>query len=185
MFASTGTSCHLTFSDQSLLDEVLHVATPVGVDIMLAFQRWWRQIGALLSSLRSKVLLAIKNILAHAWSVDMTQTILGMSCIISEASPCSLNHADMSCFLVEAWAAHLDFIPMEVGCIMPEPDLPFSEWVPPLFLWSSVIINSNKDILNFCAIITLLEYNDFSPPLDSDDDSDSSSGTSSANGFLG
>jgi hypothetical protein len=67
---------------------------------------------------------------------------------------------------------------------MPEPDLPFSEWVPPLFLWSSEIINSNKCILNFCAIITLLEYYDFSPPLDSDDDSDSSSGTSSANGFL-
>jgi hypothetical protein len=129
------TSFLLTFSDRSLADRVLHAAALMGTDLMLVFQRWQWLMGALLSSLRCKVLLMIENIPAHLWSVDTACTILGTSCIVSEASPRSWNRIDMSRFLVEAWAAHLDFIPMEVGCIVLEPELPFIGRAPPLFLF--------------------------------------------------
>jgi hypothetical protein len=91
----------------------------------------------------------------------------------------------MSRFLVVAWVAHPDFIPMEVGCVMPEPNLPFIKRVPPLFLRAYEAIHTKKDILSFQAIVTVLEYHNFTPLPNSDDDSVSSDSSSGIEGIMG
>jgi hypothetical protein len=50
----------------------------------------------------------------------------------------------MSSFLMAAWAVHPELISEEVGCVVPEPEEPFMERVPPLFLSSSEIVHSPK-----------------------------------------
>jgi hypothetical protein len=163
---------------------VLHAASPVGADITLVFQWWHRQLGALFSSLCFNVILAIENIPTHVWSVDAMQTILGTSYIIFAPSPHSMSCADMSHFLVVAWAAQPDLIPSLVGYVVPELELPFVQRAPPLFLRASELIHSKKDILSFCAIITILEFHDYNTPLGSDDDPDSSSNSPSGTPWM-
>jgi hypothetical protein len=80
------------------------------------------------------MLLSITNILAHAWSVQSAQAVLGSSCLFFEMAPCSLDGSDMSNYLVVGWALHPEDIPAEVGCAIPKPVEPFVERVPLLFL---------------------------------------------------
>jgi hypothetical protein len=66
---------------------------------------------------------------------------------------------------------HPDLALVEVGCIIPEPQEPFMERQPPLFLRSSEIIHSKRDRLGFRVFIKIIEIHDFSPTEDSGDDS--------------
>jgi hypothetical protein len=50
---------------------------------------------------------------------------------------------------------HPDLIPNEVGCIIPEPEEPFVERAPPLFLSSLELIHSKRDTLQFRAVFRL------------------------------
>jgi hypothetical protein len=47
------------------------------------------------------------------------ETIISSSCLSFELAPASVSRADMSRFLMVAWAIHLDLIPNEVGCTIP------------------------------------------------------------------
>jgi hypothetical protein len=88
----------------------------------------------------------------------------------------------MSSFLMAAWAVHPELISEEVGCVVPEPEEPFTERVPPLFLSSSYIVHSPKrDTLQFRAVLWLLEVHDFSPPV-SDSSNDVDDGGAGARG---
>jgi hypothetical protein len=109
------------------------------------------------SPFRYKVLLSISNILAHAWSVDFIQAMIGSSCLVFEVAPSSLEQTDLSSFLVVAWARHPDLIPNEVGCSVPEPVEPFVEVALPLFLRLLEIIHSFCVLLHFWAFIRILE----------------------------
>jgi hypothetical protein len=97
--------------------------------------------------LRYKMLLEIDSIPAHVWSVDNVQAILGSSCVVAEPSPRLVRKDDMSSFLVAAWAVHRELISEEVGCVVPKPEEPFIERVPPLFLSSSEIVHSKRGTL--------------------------------------
>jgi hypothetical protein len=55
-----------------LANWVLHVPPPAGADLILIFGCYHRQTGTLFSPLRFKILLALKNILAHVWSLETT-----------------------------------------------------------------------------------------------------------------
>jgi hypothetical protein len=65
---------------------------------------------------------------------------------------------------------HPDLIPIEVGGMLPEPEVPFVEGEPPLFLQASEIIHSKRDTLQYRVLLHILEVHNFSPPRDSDDD---------------
>jgi hypothetical protein len=82
-----------------------------------------------------------------------------------------MDSLDLSEFLAAAWTVHLDLVPVDVGCIIPEPQEPFVEQQPPLFLRSSKIIHSKCDTHGFRIFIKIIEIHDFSPPVDSDGDS--------------
>jgi hypothetical protein len=43
-----------------------------------------------------------KNILAHVWSVESAQTVIGSSCLIFDVSSASVDGSDMSQFLAVA-----------------------------------------------------------------------------------
>jgi hypothetical protein len=70
-----------------------------------------------------KVLLAISNILAHVWFVDVMQGILGSSCLIFDSSPRLLSSEDLSCFLLRHDAATRRSSPLRSG-------FSFQSWGP-------------------------------------------------------
>jgi hypothetical protein len=83
------------------------------------------------------------------------------------------------------WAVHPDLILVEVGCIIPEPEEPFVECEPPLFLSASELIHSKQDTLQFRAFIQIVEIHDFNRSDSSSDDSGDSSSDSGTDGILG
>jgi hypothetical protein len=87
----------------------------------------------------------------------------------------------MFTFLVIAWSMHPDLISNEVGCAIPEPAQP-SVGETPLFLRASEIIHSKCDMLQFCALVQVLEVHDFTSSADSDDDSPLRSNSSDSRG---
>lgn len=175
----------LSFVDRVVADRVLHAAPQTRAELTLVFQEWHRQTGTLFSLLCFRVLLAILNISTHVWPADTVQAIMGTSYVIFNPSPPSLSRADMSGFLVVAWAVHPNLIPTKLGCIVTEPELLFVEQAPPLFLCPSEQIHSKTELLSFCIVITLLEVHDFSPLSSSDDNSDASGSSSGAERYPG
>jgi hypothetical protein len=128
-------------------DRVLLADLPAGPPFELLFHRWHRQSCALFSSLQYNVLLTIDNVPAHAWSMEMAQTIVGSSCPNFELAPSTEEGSDLSRILVVTWSLHPDLIPNEVGSVIPEPDEPSVVGQPPLFLHASEIIHAKKDTL--------------------------------------
>jgi hypothetical protein len=49
---------------------------------------------------------------------------------VFQPSPQSVNQYNLSSFLVVVWAHHVDLIPIEVGCSIPEPVEPFIKAAP-------------------------------------------------------
>jgi hypothetical protein len=92
----------LLFRDRSMVDRVLLEPPVQAPDRTLVFQRWCRQLHTLFKLLRNKVRLAMDNILAHVWSVDNVEVILGSSYVIVEPSSQSVRKDDMSSLLVAA-----------------------------------------------------------------------------------
>jgi hypothetical protein len=136
----------LVFGDPTMANRVLHALVPQAADFSLIFHRWLHQARARFSPLYYKVLLAIDNILAHAWLSEGVQTIIGSSCLSFELVPTSVAKLDMSCFFVVAWAIHPDLIQNEVGCAIPEPEEQLIG-VPPLFIREEELIHAKQDTL--------------------------------------
>jgi hypothetical protein len=172
----------LMFSSAPLAARVLLALPAQEAEIVLRFHRWCRQSHALFSPLRLMVLLAIDNIPVHAWSPSMVHAFIGSACWNLEIILASTNRTDLSRFFVVAWAIHPDLIPNEVGFAIPEPEEPFQEGVPPLFLHALELIHSKLDSLQYRAIIHVLEVHDFSLLDDSDDDEDQVDSDSSDSG---
>lgn len=107
-----------------------------------------------------KVLLSIKNIPAHDWSVDMAQTIVGSSCLCVQLVPATASNVDISSYNVVAWCGDPDRIPLEVDCSIPEPKEPFIDRAPPLFLREEELIKPRRYTLRFTAIINIIEVQD-------------------------
>jgi hypothetical protein len=170
----------LVFSGRQLVDHVLHTAPPRGTDLLLVFQRWRQQAGALFQPFYFKVLLSISNVPVHVWSLDTIQAVSGSSCLVFEAAPQSMDGSDLSSFMVVAWARHPDLIPTEVGCSIPEPVEPFIERESLLFLRASEVIHSMCNLLHFRAYIRVLETHDFTPPADFDDEGNHGGSSSSS-----
>jgi hypothetical protein len=151
-----------------VVDQVLHVVPPTGAELVLIFGRYRRLLGALFKPLRFKVLLALDTIPAHVWSLDTAQAMVGSSCLIFDTGPSSTDGSDMSQYLAAALAIHPDLILMEVGCVFPEPEQPFVEREPPLFISASEVIHSKQDTLQLRVFIRVVEIHDFSILVDFD-----------------
>jgi hypothetical protein len=102
--------------------------------------------------------------------VETTQTIVGSSCLFFDLAPNSVNGADLSWFLVVAWAIHPDLIPMVVGCVIPEPEEPFVQSEPPLFLHDEEVIHYKRNTIQFHVFFKILEMHDFKVLENFDDD---------------
>lgn len=71
----------IRFEEREDASRVLHTASPNNAPFKLIFRRWGRQIGASSAPMLFKVQLAIENIPAHAWSLEVAQEIVGSSCL--------------------------------------------------------------------------------------------------------
>jgi hypothetical protein len=72
------------------------------MDLLLVFQRWSRQAGALFQPIRFKVLLSVTKVSAHVWSLDAIQAIIGSSYLVFEASPRLVTGSNLSSFYIVA-----------------------------------------------------------------------------------
>jgi hypothetical protein len=79
-----------------LANWVLHAPPPAGADLILIFGCYHRQTGTLFSPLRFKILLALKNILAHVWSLETTQEVVGSSCLIFNTAASMADGSNLS-----------------------------------------------------------------------------------------
>jgi hypothetical protein len=174
----------LIFSTTPLAARVFLAPPPQEVEFVLRFRCWHKQSRALFSPLWYKVLLAIDNIPAHAWSPSLMQAIISSSCLNFEVTSSSVNRVDLSRFFIMAWAIHPDLILNEVGFMIPKPKEPFQEGVPPLFLRASEIIHSKSNTLQYRAFVHVLEVHDFTL-LDDSKTSDSYSSDSGGDGLSG
>jgi hypothetical protein len=172
----------LCFHDGAMADQIYHVPWPPSTDLTLIFNCYTRQTGALFSPLRFNALISIENLPAHTWLISIAQEVLGSSTLIFDVPPASAMTSDLSKFLVAAWSRHPDLIPNEVGSIVLEPVVPFVEHAP-LFIWSSELIHSKCDKLQFCVFIQVLEVHDYTILDDSDDDPSGSSDDSGGDGL--
>jgi hypothetical protein len=145
-------------------------------NMLILLCRWCQQVEALFSPLRFKVLLAVSIVPGHLWSVEVVQSIIGSLCLVFEPAPQLVAGEDLSKFFVIAWSKHPDLIPVEVGCIVPEPAGPSVVGKRPLFLWGEELIHSMLDTLQFHAFMEVLEVHNFSiPSVDINEDSSSDS----------
>jgi hypothetical protein len=79
-------------------------------------------------------MLSITNVYTHTSLEDVVQQILSSPCNVFEVSPRSAASSDLSRYMVVAWTMHLERIPMEVGCVVPELKEPSVVGQHPLFL---------------------------------------------------
>jgi hypothetical protein len=118
--------------DIRVADRVLHAPPLVG-GVHSPISLFMLQSLVLFSLLWYKVVLTIDNMPVHAWLLQTLQLIIGSACQNFEINPVSLNKMDLSRFFMVAWAIHPNLIPIEVGCVSPEPEEPFMERAPPAF----------------------------------------------------
>ncbi|KAG2649712.1 uncharacterized protein LOC120655195 [Panicum virgatum] len=88
--------------------------------MVLRFRRWSRLATAEWESMRYRILLEIRGIPAHAWSVAAAQVILDGACAIPEPTPSTLARADSHHFQAAVWCADPDLIPNEAIVRIPE-----------------------------------------------------------------
>ena len=110
----------LIFHHPSDLQRVLDAPPLPRVDMALRFRRWSRLVTAEWESMRFRVLLEIRGIPAHAWSVAAAQVILDGACAIPEPTPSTSVRADSRRFQAAVWCADPDLIPNEVIVRIPE-----------------------------------------------------------------
>jgi hypothetical protein len=130
-----------------LADQVLHAPQPAGADLVLIFGRYHRHTDALFSPLRFKIRLALEKILAHVWSLETTQAVVGSSYLIFDIAPDTADGSNLSQYWAAVWATHPDLILGEVGWVFLEPEQSLGERALPFFIPTSEIIHSKRDTL--------------------------------------
>lgn len=118
---------------------------------------------------RFRVLLAMRGIPAHLWSLGAAQRILGPSCTGLELASVTANQENMEEYLVAAWCIHPDFIPAEMIVAVPETDVPFFV-EPPLFLRQHEMIRSEMPGLRYLVRIRNVEGLYWRTPTSTSDD---------------
>ncbi|KAG2601584.1 hypothetical protein PVAP13_5KG602400 [Panicum virgatum] len=119
--------------------------------------------------MRFRVLLEIRGIPSHAWSVATAQTILGDACTVPEPTPSTAARADLRRFQAAIWCSDPDLIPNEAIIRIPEgvPDLGANN----LFLRPEEIIHHDLPLLRYKVEIEILEIHDWNDYSGSSDDS--------------
>lgn len=147
------------FSRQEDLDRVLGSLEPHGASFVLRWRRWHRNITESAGSFRSRTLVGMKGIPAHACLVEVVQQLLGSSgAKVDIADPDAADDPDDECELfVAVWCAHPDLIPDEKILAILEPEEEHDAG-PPLFLRPWEIIHSELSTLQYLVPMRLVEF---------------------------
>ena len=111
----------LVFKEVVVLERVLHAPPLPVADMVLRFRRWRRLASADAESMKFRVLLEMRGIPSHVWSVDTAQRILGDACADPVPTPATIARRDLRRFQAAAWCVDPDLIPNEVVIRIPEP----------------------------------------------------------------
>ncbi|KAG2556277.1 hypothetical protein PVAP13_8NG073600 [Panicum virgatum] len=135
--------------------------------MVLRFRRWSRLTMADGESMRYRVFLEIRGILAHAWSAATAQVILGDACAVPEPTPTTAARADPRCFQVAIWCCDPDLIPNEAVIRIPDRRPGLGNNV--IFLRPEEIIYHDLPMLRYKVEIEILEIHDWNDDGSSDD----------------
>jgi hypothetical protein len=104
----------IIFRDRTVLEHVLHAPPLPVADMVLRFRRWRRFAAADAESMRYRVLVELRGIPAHAWSVE---TALGDACACPEPTSATVARENLRRFQVAVWCIDPDLIPNNVVTI--------------------------------------------------------------------
>ncbi|KAJ1281173.1 hypothetical protein BS78_04G287700 [Paspalum vaginatum] len=151
----------VVFNDDADRDRVLSGAPPSSSPFRLVWKRWSRLSLAVPLDLRFHVLLLLRGLSAHVWSLEVARCVLGTSCAQLELAPESVSRTDLGQLVVVAWCIHPDCVPAEVTILLPEAKKPHD--LGNLFLKEHEMIQSKLSSMTYRVSVQLLEWQDWTP----------------------
>ncbi|XP_073364347.1 uncharacterized protein [Aegilops tauschii subsp. strangulata] len=97
------------------------VMEPRGV--RLYFRQWIQQAQAIHVVFHFKAKIVMEGIPPHAWEREVTETLLGSSCLVDMIEPETSSRSDLSAFRLTAWTAQLEEIPSLRSPAVAEPGM--------------------------------------------------------------
>ncbi|KAJ1292927.1 hypothetical protein BS78_01G028200 [Paspalum vaginatum] len=149
----------VVFSDLGCRDRVLHGAPPRSPPFRLTWRPWLRLSMATPDKMRFKVLLVLRGIPTHAWSLDSAQRVLGSSCAGLEATRETIDKVDLKRFVVAAWCAHPHLIPSVKRLWVPEPKKPHEPGN--LFLREHEVMHTVFPGMTYAVSVQLVELQEW------------------------
>ncbi|RLM84911.1 hypothetical protein C2845_PM04G26310 [Panicum miliaceum] len=147
------------FRDPVVLERVLHAPPLPRADIVLRFRRWQRFSSASADSMFFRVLVELRGIPAHAWSVESAWSALGAACTCPEPTPDTVARRDLRRFQAAVWCSDPDLIPNLSFLRIPEPLNP--NFGAELYLRPDEIIHHQLRLLCYRIEIEILEIQDW------------------------
>lgn len=114
----------IQFRSEADLERVFRSPYPEAAPFKLIFKRWRRQIAATAEPLEFHILIEIRNMPAHAWSLETAASLLGSSCTDLKPTPDTMLRADLRRFRLLAWTLDPNLIPTGNLLVIPEPRAP-------------------------------------------------------------
>ncbi|XBJ20347.1 hypothetical protein VPH35_011188 [Triticum aestivum] len=87
----------------------------------LYFRQWHRQSRAVHAMFSYKVSLVLEGVPPHAWDREVTEDLLGSSCLVDMVAPETSVRQDLSAFKLSAWTTEPDAIPSLRWLAIPKP----------------------------------------------------------------
>jgi len=157
----------LIFRNPSDVQRVLNAPPLPRADMVLRFRRWNRLSTAEGESMRYRVLVELRGVPSHAWSVATAQAILGDVCATPLLTPTTMARADLRRFQAIVWCSDPDHIPNEAVIRVPEKIVGLGN--NNIFLWPEQIIHHSLPLLRYKVQIEILEVQDWNDSSSSDD----------------
>lgn len=106
-----------------------------------------------------RVLVELRGIPSHAWSVDSAWSVLGSACACPEPTPDTVARKDLQRFQAVVWCSDPDLIPNASYLRIPEPPNP--NIGAELYLRPDEIIYHQLRLLSYRIEIEILEIQDW------------------------
>lgn len=140
-------------------DRVLLGAPPTSPPFRLVWKRWVRQSMASPLVMRHRVLIILRGLPAHAWSLDVAQRVLGSSCAQLQPTRKTALKQDLSKFVLAAWCVHPDLIPRARTIWVQDPIPPHEPGI--LHLKPHEVMHTRLDGLMYDVQVELVEVQDW------------------------
>ncbi|KAJ1292542.1 hypothetical protein BS78_02G399500 [Paspalum vaginatum] len=149
------------FHNEEILERVLKCPLTMDIGVVFRFHLWTRLFGGSIGSSHYKLLIQLRGLPDHAWSLDAAYVVLGGSCSFLEPLPETASKTDLRFFKVHAWCNDPDSVPNEVSFGIVDPVGPFDDCG--MALRPEDLYISQMPDTRYVITVDILEVQDWSP----------------------